>query len=150
MKTDVNIMVVDDSFVDLTLIRRAFETVTPRTPVTYCEDGQDALKAIFSPAKSDTRPTICLLDIKMPLISGLDVLKKIKADETTRDIAVYMLSSSDSPADIRKSYNFGCNGYFQKPRRRQDLELMIESLSNLWEGPARFPKPTHGANSTSK
>lgn len=141
MVPDVNIMVVDDSFVDLTLIRRAFETVAPRTHVTYCDDGNDAIKTIFSPTESDRRPTICLLDIKMPLVSGLDVLKQIKSDEATRDICVFMLSSSDSPEDIRKSFDYGCNGYFQKPRKRQDLEVMIRSLFNLWDGPARFPNP---------
>ncbi len=136
----VKIMVIDDSFVDLTLIKRAFEAVAPNVSVTYCDDGVDALKRIkdnVRQSKSNT-PNICLLDLKMPRISGLDILKELKSHTDTQFISIYMLSSSDNPEDIKNSFDMGCNGYFQKPRRRQDLELMIQSLFNLWEGPARF------------
>jgi len=137
---NIKVMVIDDSFVDLSLLRRAFDTIAPNVSVSYCDDGNDALKTIMEPDKDRRRPDICLVDIKMPMISGLDVLKRIKSNEATHNISVYMLSSSDSPEDIHKSFEYGCNGYFQKPRRRQDLELMVQSLLNLWTGPARFIK----------
>lgn len=139
-KRKINVLIVDDSKADITLLKRAFDKQDADLNIEYCLDGQSALDYLAEAVKgkNGAMPDVCLLDIKMPGMSGIDVLKEIKSNKSTRSIGVYMLSSSDSPKDIQLSFEFECNGYLQKPRQRSDLEDMVSSLVNIWTGPSRF------------
>lgn len=136
----LNILVVDDSLSDWLLLRRAFSNVTNDIALTHYETGKAALDYLETTAlKKPTKlPDLCLLDIKMPAMSGLDVLRKIKANSKLRQMSVFMLTSSDSPGDIKESFDHDCNGFFQKPHLRQDLDSMVQAMTVLWTGPSRF------------
>lgn len=136
----VRLLIVDDSRADRTLFRVAFKKSPIPVDLRFCESGKMALELLFPQSGRRTfMPTVCLLDFKMPAVSGRDVLSKIKSDEATRHISVYMLSSSDNEEDVRESFKYGASGYFQKPRRTDELDRMVSSLVSLWSGASRFP-----------
>lgn len=135
----VEVLVIDDSPVDRKLLSLAFAKLPNAPRVRYCDSGRQALSLIFPDgAQKPYYPTLCLVDYNMPAVSGLDVLRMIKADERTRHIPVFILSSSEKEKDIHQCYQAGANGYFQKPRKKSDLDRLIENLTQVWVGQSRF------------
>jgi CheY-like chemotaxis protein len=94
------------------------------------EDGQEALDYLFNECSQNrgTFPTIIMLDIKLPKIDGLEVLRRIRADERTRRIPVIILTSSGEKEDIGNSYNLGANSYIRKP---VDFNQFVEAVKGL-------------------
>ncbi|MFQ5458821.1 MAG: response regulator [Myxococcota bacterium] len=100
-------------------------------------DGQEALDFIFHAGKYEggegaPRPSLILLDVKLPRENGISVLRKIKASPELRSIPVVMLSSSESPVDIQSSYAEGASSYVIKPARYGDLMDRVERLLLYW------------------
>ncbi|MDP3939354.1 MAG: response regulator [Deltaproteobacteria bacterium] len=101
------------------------------------QDGEEALEFIFRQGKyasgeGMTRPSLILLDVKLPKENGISVLRKIKSSPEFRSIPVVMLSSSESPVDIQSSYAEGANSYVIKPARFNDLMDRVERVVNYW------------------
>lgn len=115
----VNILLVEDSPLDAELTLRALKDGKLANTVVWVKDGQDALDYLFhegSYAESNsTLPQLVLLDLKMPRVSGIEVLKIIKSDERTRRIPVVIMTSSQEEKDIAQSYDLGANSYVVKP-----------------------------------
>lgn len=114
------ILLVEDNPDDVELTLRAFKKSGLANEVVVATDGEEALDYLFATgihAGRDPRanPTLVLLDLKLPKIMGLDVLKRIRADERTRRLPVVVLTSSNEERDIITSYDLGANSFVRKP-----------------------------------
>lgn len=114
------ILLVEDNPDDVELTLRAFQRNNIGNEVIVASDGEEALDYVFATGKfadrdPDALPTLILLDLKLPKVMGLDVLKKIRADERTRRLPVVVLTSSNEDRDIVTSYDLGANSFVRKP-----------------------------------
>ena len=103
-------------------------------PITVARDGQEALDYLFSDRNSAVAPLLVLLDLKLPKVGGLEVLRRIRADERTRRLPVVVLTSSSEQEDINSSYWHGANSYIRKP---VDFDGFVEAsrlLGMYWIG----------------
>jgi len=112
----VNIVVVEDDDGHATLIERNLRRAGLTNPVVRLRDGQEALDYFFagsSPASA--ADSVLLLDINMPRVDGIDVLRRLKADTRTAKVPTIMLTTTDDPREIERCYQLGCNVYITKP-----------------------------------
>lgn len=127
------ILLVEDNPDDVELTLRAFQRNNIGNEVIVASDGEEALDYLFATGKykdrdSDVKPTVVLLDLKLPKVMGLDVLKRIRADERTRRLPVVVLTSSNEDRDIVTSYDLGANSFVRKP---VDFAQFIDAARNL-------------------
>jgi len=127
------ILLVEDNPDDEALTIRAFAKNRITNPVVVAHDGVEALDYLFATGayagrKEEERPSVVLLDLKLPKLDGLDVLKRIRADERTRLLPVVILTSSKEEQDIIDGYRFGCNSYVRKP---VDFDRFLEAARQL-------------------
>ena len=118
-KREINILLVEDTEEHVVLMRRALERGKLKPRLFVAKDGQEALdflhnQSVYADGEDNPRPNLILLDLKLPKVSGLEVLKHIKGDEKLREIPVVILTASDEAKDIIKSYQGGANSYFTK------------------------------------
>jgi len=128
-----NILLVEDNPSDVKLTKRALEQNQITNKLIVAEDGREALDYLFATGQYTGRnthdlPSVILLDLKLPKIDGLEVLKVIRANEHTRRIPVVILTSSIQEQDLIDSYNLGANSYIRKP---VDFHLFTETVRNL-------------------
>lgn len=131
------ILLVEDSPDDVVFVRRAFAKAGLPTALRVVSDGQQALDYLaganqFSVRLEHPLPRLVLLDLKLPLVSGFDVLRWIRARPEMMSIAVVVMTSSDHPSDIRESYALGANSYLSKPSNPEDLTELIRDVTNYW------------------
>jgi len=117
--SSVEILLVEDSAADARLTMRALGQQNIANRVTWLKDGAEALDFIFCrgtyAGQREQMPKLILLDLKLPKVDGIEVLRQIKADGRTRSIPVVMLTSSAEENDMVKSYRLGVNSYIVKP-----------------------------------
>src|SRR4030042_4529570 len=137
MKMDGYILLVEDNYDDETLTLRALKQNNILNDVEVVRDGAEALDFIFTQGEykdrdiSDT-PVVILLDLKLPKINGIEVLKKIRSNKITKVIPVVILTSSDEEKDIFASYNFGANSYIKKPVDFGQFIFAVKQLGLYW------------------
>lgn len=120
------ILLVEDNPDDEILTLRAFKRHKIANPVVVARDGQEALDYLLDPAK--LVPSIVLLDLKLPKIGGLEVLKRLRADPRTESVPVIILTSSNQDSDLIAGYKLGCNSYVRKP---VDFDKFVEAVGQL-------------------
>lgn len=130
---DVEILIVEDNPNDAEMALRALQKNNLANNVLVVGDGEEALDFIFTKGKfagrqKNARPKIILLDIKLPKIDGLEVLKEIKSNPETRIIPVIMMTSSREETDMMRSYQLGVNSYIIKP---VDFDKFVEAVREL-------------------
>lgn len=96
--------------------------------IRVARDGAEAIDALFGTAANGKMPDLVLLDLKLPKVSGLEVLQRIRGDERTRTLPIVVLTSSDEERDIVESYNLGANSYIRKP---VDFDEFIDAVRQL-------------------
>lgn len=131
------ILLVEDNPSDIDLTKRAFEKGHITNDLVVAEDGQEALDYIFGEGKyanrdSNKAPTLILLDLKLPKISGLEVLKRIRAVEKIKRLPVVILTSSKEEQDVAASYDLGVNSYIRKPVDFNQFAEAIKLLGLYW------------------
>jgi len=134
---NVEILLVEDNPSDLALALHAFKKHHLANQIQVARDGAEALEFIFcTGAYADRQiehgPKMILLDLKLPLVDGLEVLRQIKADLRTQHIPVVMLTSSREERDIVKSYALGVNSYIVKPVDFEQFTEAVRTLGMYW------------------
>ncbi len=135
------VLIVEDDEVDQLLIKRAFKGTGFNVRTKFRDNGAAAFKLMSQTDEGGVlyRPDACLCDINMPGMSGIDLLKKLKAVELLRAIPIIMLSSSDDERDIRTCYQSGAASYLCKPHNYQDLCTVIDGFSKYWINTVSLP-----------
>lgn len=141
-----DILLAEDNPSDAELILQVLGEVAPVSRVHRVQDGVEALAYLRDRSASNPSPSgpgplhLVLLDVKMPRVGGLEVLKAIRADPATRYVPVVMLTSSNIESDVREAYRLGTNAYVQKPvdflRFRDVVRLMGRFWTEINEVPA--------------
>jgi len=126
------ILLVEDRDDDIELILEALKENRIKNKVTIARDGQEAIDYIKSLDPSDDLPAIILLDLKLPKVDGLEVLKTIRKDKNTKLIPVIILTSSKEEKDLLKGYELGCNSYVRKPIDFKEFTEAVKNLGLYW------------------
>jgi len=139
----VEILLVEDNPQDAEITLRALKRANFANRVQWLKDGEEALSFLFSEgpyeAKPRPRPRVMLLDIKMPKLDGIEVLKRIKADSRTRSLPVVMLTSSKEETDLVRSYDLGANSYLVKPVDFQRFSEEVTRVGYYWVAMNQIP-----------
>lgn len=127
------ILLIEDNQSDIELTKRAFKKNRILNELVVVEDGQEALDYLFDPARSSEQlPVIILLDLKLPKIDGIEVLRHIRANSRTKCLPVIVLTSSREEQDIANSYDNGANSYIRKPVDFKQFAESIRTLGIYW------------------
>jgi two-component system response regulator len=132
----VDILLVEDNPTDAELTMRALRKGNLANQITWVKDGAEALEFIFRngayAGRPDQHPKLILLDLKLPKVEGIEVLKRIKADERTRVIPVVMVTSSAEGRDVAESYKLGVNSYVVKPVEFEQFSETVAKAGFYW------------------
>lgn len=142
----VDIVLVEDNIDDAELAIRALKKNNVSSVIIHhLKDGEEALDYIFCRGVHAGRnrdfPKLILLDIKMPKVNGLEVLKQLKSDDHMKLIPVVLFTSSNQSKDIIESYQLGANSYIVKPVDYNIFMKTISDLSEYWLGVNQYPVP---------
>ena len=132
-----SILLVDDSPTDGALILRALASVVPPDQVAVCTDGLAALDFLFCRGSHSGRnpadlPSVVVLDLNLPRVSGMDVLREIRANERTRLLPVAILSGAGSPADVATAIRLGANSFIRKADEFEEFSRRVVLLARYW------------------
>jgi CheY-like chemotaxis protein len=143
------ILLVEDSPRDAELILNALASTDLANEVVHVRDGADALdylyrRGVFA-GRTDAEPALMLLDLKLPKVDGLEVLRQIKSDPALRVIPIVMMTSSRQEQDLVASYELGVNAYVVKPMKFQDFVAAVTQVSGFWAVINEVPVRPHRA-----
>jgi two-component system, response regulator len=130
MEKEIEILLVEDNMDDAGLTIRSLKKRNLANRLLHLRDGEEALDYLFS--VNNPMPKLILLDLKMPKINGIDVLRRIKADEEKRVIPVVMMTSSSEEKDIVESYKLGVNAYIVKPVDFEKFANTVADIGFFW------------------
>jgi two-component system response regulator len=134
---EIDILLVDDSPEDVDLTLHALRAENLANRVFVARDGEEALDFLFCTGPHAQRsfehpPKLILLDLKLPKVDGMQVLKQVKGDERTRTIPVVLMTSSREERDMLSGYSLGVNSYLQKPVDFDEFRKMVKLLGLYW------------------
>lgn len=134
---EVDILIVEDNPTDAELTLRALKKNNLANNIYVVEDGELALDFLYARGKFSDRiknknPKVVFLDLKLPKVNGLEVIKEIKSDENLKSIPVVVLTSSNEESDIVESYKLGVNSYITKPVDFEKFMLSVKELGFYW------------------
>ncbi|HVO77399.1 MAG TPA: response regulator [Methanomassiliicoccales archaeon] len=135
------ILVVEDNPGDARLLMEAFEEVNADLEIQWARDGDEAVRVLkMNEANPSERPIdLVLLDLKLPRMDGLDVLREVKSNGHLRSVPIVILSSSMSDRDIETSYGLYANSYVVKPSDLDGLLRMVSTINDYWFGIVELP-----------
>lgn len=133
----MDILLVEDNETDAELTIRALKTTEAVNNIVHLIDGPEALDYLFAKGNYSNRsahdhPSIILLDLKLPKLNGLEVLKTIKQDPGTKSIPVIMMTSSKETPDIEQAYALGANSYIVKPVEYDKFTHAVRTIGYYW------------------
>ncbi len=133
----IEILLIEDNPHEAQLIVRALTKNNLANKLLHLDDGADAINFIFAEGKYSDRkinnhPKLILLDLKIPKVDGLEILKRVKTDERTKTIPIIILTSSQEEQDIVESYKLGANSYLVKPVDFNSFHKIVTDLGLYW------------------
>lgn len=128
----VDILLVEDNKDDADLALHALRKAKLANQVHLLRDGAEAVEFLFGPSASESKPRVILLDLKLPKVTGLEVLRQIKGDPRTKDVPVVVLTSSREDRDVEEAYKLGVNSYIVKPVDFEGFTQAVCSLGLYW------------------
>lgn len=131
------VLLVEDTEADAELTMRALKKRGLANNLVWVKDGAEALdflyaRGAYSQRARSTSPKVILLDLRLPRVSGLDVLKTVKSDERLKAIPVVVLTSSKDDMDVRECYRLGVNSYISKPVAFDDFAKVVADMGMYW------------------
>jgi CheY-like chemotaxis protein len=140
-KTGPHILLVEDNPGDIRLIQESFRDVKLPYRLSVARDGREAIDFLsqIGAFANVSRPDLIILDLNLPKISGHDVLAHLKGHDEYRNIPVVILTSSNAPSDIRKSYQLAANSYHSKPAGLEEFFHLMRVLQEYWLGLVKLP-----------
>jgi two-component system response regulator len=129
------ILLVEDDLSDIDLTKRAFARAGISNELVVAEDGQEALERLFgglSSGSTEPLPALVLLDLKLPVLDGFEVLRRIRSDARTRRLPVVILTSSKEDLDVAAGYDLGVNSYIRKPVDFCQFAEAVRQLGLYW------------------
>ena len=136
--SDKFILLAEDDPVVAELVLHTLATHTPAPRVVHVRDGVEVLDFLYAREQFEKRapgnPTVVLLDLKMPRVDGLEVLRHVKQDELLKSTPIVMLTSSQDERDVRESYQLGANAYVVKPVEFRRFATVLQQLELFWLG----------------
>ena len=134
---EVEILLVEDNINDAELAIRALRKNNIANNLIHLADGAEALEFLFGKGKyagrnTQNKPKVILLDLKMPKVDGIEVLKQIKANEETKTIPVVVLTSSKENPDVEQAYSLGANSYIVKPVEFENFRNAVVEIGMYW------------------
>lgn len=126
----INIILVEDNPKDAQIFLRIFKKEGLADSVIWLKDGEEAIKRLI--VEEEWLPKVILLDIKLPKLTGFEVLSKIRKHPKINKTPVVMFSSSDEIIDIQNAYREGANAYSIKPQNYQETKVVIKNIVNFW------------------
>ena len=133
----IEILLVEDNPDDVELTLHALQRENLANNIHVARDGEEALEFLFCSGhyesrSSDQQPRLVLLDLKLPKVDGMEVLRRLKADPRTKTIPVVILTSSREERDLVNSYNLGVNSYIQKPVDFDQFREIVKNVGLYW------------------
>src|ERR1700728_3344583 len=133
----VEVLLVEDNLHDAEMTIRALKKVNLANMLIHVKDGAEALdfifaKGTFAGRQMENKPKVMLLDIKMPKVDGIEVLRQIKSNDNTKTIPVVIMTSSKEEQDVITSYNLGVNSYVVKPVDFESFAKAVSELGLYW------------------
>jgi two-component system response regulator len=136
MESNIDVLYIEDNQDDINLTLRAFKKNNFNVNIKIIQDGEEAYNFLIknkdSLLNSNNLPKVILLDLNLPKINGLQLLKALKQDEDLKLIPVVILTSSDDENDVVRSYKYGTNGYIVKPVHFENFVKAIADLGVYW------------------
>ena len=126
------ILIVEDRAIDLDLTKRALAKRRLLNPIQEARDGEEALDYIKRWENGEPLPVFILLDLRLPKVSGLEVLRQLKANRTSSSIPVIVLTTSAEDGDIQEAYRLGCNSYIVKPMEFNRFMEVASQIEVYW------------------
>lgn len=126
------ILLVEDNPMDVDLTKRAFARRKLINPLVVARDGEEALGQLTQWEQGAPQPVVILLDLKLPKVSGLEVLRRLKSHPRFRSIPVAVLTTSSEDADVRTAYDQGANSYIIKPVNFENFLEVAAQLEVYW------------------
>ena len=146
---EVELLLVEDNENDVELTVRALRRENLCNHIQVARDGEEALDYLFCrgsfASRGNGHPRLILLDLKLPKLDGLEVLRVIKSDPHTASIPVVMLTSSTQEQDLVRSYQLGVNSYLRKPVDFDEFHVMVKQLGLYWLVVNRQPPITENS-----
>jgi CheY-like chemotaxis protein len=141
----LDVLVVEDTLDDANLIVQTLRNLHPGVSVTVCHDGVEALDCLFGTGQYKTpyTPQLILLDVSLPKVSGLEVLRVIRSYARTRTIPVVILSGSVEEDKIAQGYELGVNSYVVKPHDLEQFRQIVRQIGTYW---MKINMPQSGIN----
>ncbi len=133
----IDIVLIEDNPLDVELTRRALEKHHIANSMQVIEDGEEALEFLFAEGRYSDRDiaggnTVIFLDLKLPKVNGITILRRLKADERTKTVPVVVLTASEQEKDVINSYTFGVSSYIVKPIDFEKFSRAIGQLGLYW------------------
>lgn len=127
---DIDLVIVEDSQSDVHLMERVFHSEGIAVRYHWVKDGAEAIE--YFSRKDMPEPKVVLLDIKLPKVDGLEVLKYLREHRHTSNLPVVIFSSSQEARDLQAAYKTGANSYLTKPESYVELKTLLRNFSNYW------------------
>lgn len=129
MREAVNILLVEDDSIDAKAFVRAMSKLKIANPVTHARDGVEGLEKL----REMGRPNLVILDINMPRMNGLEMLRRVREDESLRDTIVFVLTTSNDDQDKFEAYNLNVAGYMLKSDMGNSFIRAVSLVDNYWK-----------------